>query len=184
MVWCPGLYGDSQVVLVVKNLPTNAGDIKDVGSIPGLGRSPGGGPGNPLLYSCLENPRTEEPGGLQCIGSRRVEHDWRDLAGKLGFQIMWREWYSWQCGCKSIVGRPVGSTWGASCYSADCCAGQHSSWHGLLILCPPSWRSSRERHCFCHLDLESTSPPEILTLQGVCFKSSQLCVVYLLGFGW
>ena len=46
----------SQVALVVKNLPTNAGDIKDVGSIPGLGRSHGGGHGNQLQYPCLENP--------------------------------------------------------------------------------------------------------------------------------
>ena len=46
----------SQVVLVVKNLPANAGDIRDMGSIPGLGRSPGGRHGNPLQYSCLENP--------------------------------------------------------------------------------------------------------------------------------
>ena len=45
-----------QVALVVKNLPANAEDIKDSGSIPGLGRSPGGGHGNPLQYSCLENP--------------------------------------------------------------------------------------------------------------------------------
>ena len=45
-----------QVVLVVKNLPTNAGDIRDVHSILGLGMSPGGGHGNPLQYSCLENP--------------------------------------------------------------------------------------------------------------------------------
>ena len=46
----------SQVALVVKNPPANAGDIRDVGSIPGSGRSPGGGLGNPLQYSCLENP--------------------------------------------------------------------------------------------------------------------------------
>ena len=45
----------SQVALVVKNLPTSAGDIRDMGLIPGLGRSPGGGHGNPLQYSCLEN---------------------------------------------------------------------------------------------------------------------------------
>ena len=44
-----------QVVLVVKNSPANAGDIKDAGSIPGSGRSHGGGHGNPLQYSCLEN---------------------------------------------------------------------------------------------------------------------------------
>ena len=48
--------GTSQVVLVVKNPSVNAGDIRDVSSIPGLGRSPGGGHGNPLRYSCLENP--------------------------------------------------------------------------------------------------------------------------------
>ena len=41
---------------MVKNLPANAGDIRNLGSIPGLGRSPGGGNGNPLQYSCLENP--------------------------------------------------------------------------------------------------------------------------------
>ena len=48
--------GASQVVLVVKNLPANAGDIRDSGSVPGLGRSPGEGHGSPLQHSCLENP--------------------------------------------------------------------------------------------------------------------------------
>ena len=46
----------SQVALVVRNLPANAGDLRDAGLIPGLGRAPGGGHGSPLLYSCLENP--------------------------------------------------------------------------------------------------------------------------------
>ena len=41
---------------MVKNLPANAGELRDAGSILGLGRSPGGGNGNPLQYSCLENP--------------------------------------------------------------------------------------------------------------------------------
>ena len=45
-----------QVVLVVRNPPANAGDVRDMGSIPGLGRTPGGGDGNSLQYSCLENP--------------------------------------------------------------------------------------------------------------------------------
>ena len=45
-----------EVVLVVKNLPADAGGHRDVGLIPGLGRSPGEGHGNPLQYSCLENP--------------------------------------------------------------------------------------------------------------------------------
>ena len=58
----------SQVVLVVKNPPVNAGDIRDAGSVPGSGRSPGGGHGDPLQYSCWRIPWTEEPGGLQSIG--------------------------------------------------------------------------------------------------------------------
>jgi len=53
--------GGSPRSSVVKESICNAGDV---GSIPGLGRSPGGGNSNPLQYSCLENPRTEEPGGL------------------------------------------------------------------------------------------------------------------------
>ena len=46
----------SQVALVVKNLPANAGDVRDLGPIPGWGRSPGVGNDNPLQFSCLENP--------------------------------------------------------------------------------------------------------------------------------
>ena len=57
---------------VIKNLPTNVGDM---GSIPGLGRSPGERNGNPLQDSCPGNPWTEEAGGLQSIVSQRVEHD-------------------------------------------------------------------------------------------------------------
>ena len=62
----------SQVGVVVKNLPANAGDS---GLIPGWGKSPGGGYGNPLQYFCLENAMTEEPEGLWSIGSPRVGHD-------------------------------------------------------------------------------------------------------------
>ena len=51
-----GYFWTSQVLLVIKNLPANAGVIRDSGLIPGLGRFPGGGHGNPLQYPCLENP--------------------------------------------------------------------------------------------------------------------------------
>ena len=51
----------SQVVLVVKSLPASSGDIRDSGSILGLARSPEGGHGNPLQYSCLENPMYRGP---------------------------------------------------------------------------------------------------------------------------
>ena len=63
------MYGASQVVLMVKKPPANARDVRDVGSIPGSGRSPGGGHGNPLQHSCLEsmteslncNPKLAQP---------------------------------------------------------------------------------------------------------------------------
>ena len=61
LVWDPLCFvWASQVALVVKNLPVNAGDVRDAGFIPGLGRSPEGGHGNPLQYSCLENPMDRE----------------------------------------------------------------------------------------------------------------------------
>ena len=65
----------SQVELVLKNLPTNAGDVRDTGLTPGSGRSPGGEHGNPLQYSCLENPMERGAWRLWSIGSQRVEHD-------------------------------------------------------------------------------------------------------------
>ena len=58
---------------VVKKPPANAGDM---GSIPRSRRSPGEGNGNPFYYSCWEIPWTEEPGGLQSMGSQRIGHDW------------------------------------------------------------------------------------------------------------
>ena len=65
----------SQVVLVVKNPPTNARDVRDIGSILVLGKSLGGGHGIPLQYFCLKNPMDREPGGLPPIGSQKVGHD-------------------------------------------------------------------------------------------------------------
>ena len=59
-----------QVALVVKNPHANAEDLKDAGSVPGWGRSPGGGHGNPFQYSCLKNP----------IQSQRVGQDGSNLA--------------------------------------------------------------------------------------------------------
>ena len=77
------------MVPVVKNLPTNAGDVRDAGLIPGLDRStgggldrsPGGGHGNPLQYSCLENPMDRgvwwatSYAHLMGIRLQRVGHD-------------------------------------------------------------------------------------------------------------
>ena len=59
---------------VAEHLPASVGDAGDSVSIPGLGRSPGGGNGNPLQCSCLKIPWTEEPGGLQSMALQRVGH--------------------------------------------------------------------------------------------------------------
>ena len=58
-----------QMALVVKNPPASAGGTRDEGLIPGSGRSPGGEHGNPLQYSCLENPIDRGAWGLQFTGS-------------------------------------------------------------------------------------------------------------------
>ena len=60
---------------MVKNLPADAGDVRDVGSIPGLGRFPGEGNGYPLQDSCWRISWTEEPGELPSTGSQRVGHN-------------------------------------------------------------------------------------------------------------
>ena len=81
----------SQEVLVIKNPPANAGDLRDVGLITGLGRSPGEGHGNPLQYSY---PWTEEPDRLQSIESQGVRWNWSKLAHALGAKIP----HALQCG--------------------------------------------------------------------------------------
>ena len=65
----------SQVTLVVKNSPANAGDIRDTNLIPGSGRAPGGRHGNPLQYSCLENPMDRGAWQATVRGDTRVRHD-------------------------------------------------------------------------------------------------------------
>ena len=75
---------------MVKKPPANAGGIRDMGLIPGLGRSPGEVHGNPLQYSCLEIPRTEEPGGLQSIGLQRVK-EMATHSSILAWKIPWTE---------------------------------------------------------------------------------------------
>ena len=58
---------------VIKNLPANAGDAGDPCLIPGSGGSPGGGNGNPLQYSCLENSVDRGSGGLQSMGHKESD---------------------------------------------------------------------------------------------------------------
>jgi len=77
------MYEASHMALVVKNLPANAGDIRDPGSIPGLARSPGGGHDNPLQHSCLENPMDRGAWWAAVHGVTRIQtwlSDWTKTA--------------------------------------------------------------------------------------------------------
>ena len=67
------------VALAVKNPRASAGDVRDMGSIPGPGRAPGRGHGNPLQYSCLENLMDRRSWWPQSMGSQRVGHNLSDL---------------------------------------------------------------------------------------------------------
>ena len=83
----PALKGAFQVVLVVKNPLANAGDIRDTGSIPGLGRSTGGGHGNPLQYCCLENPMDR---GAWWAMFHRVTKSWTQLKRLSMHALQWK----------------------------------------------------------------------------------------------
>ena len=72
---------------MLKNLPANAGDIRDKGSVPGSGRCPGGGNGNPLQYSCLENPRDRGAWQATVYG---VAKNWTRLNDLEACNITWR----------------------------------------------------------------------------------------------
>ena len=63
------------MVLVVKNPPANAGDLRDMGMSPGSGRSPAGGHGNPLQYSCLENPTDRGAWWATVHGVAKSQHN-------------------------------------------------------------------------------------------------------------
>ena len=71
------------MALVVKNPPANTRDIRDMGSIPGSGRFPGEGNGNPIQHSCLANPMDrEDPSGLQSRGHKEsdpTEVTWQSM---------------------------------------------------------------------------------------------------------
>ena len=92
---------------MVKNLPVNAGDLG----------SPGEGSVNPLQYSCLGNPQTEEPGGLQSMGPQRVEHEGDSEHTRLKYYMV---------NAKEERGLPGLLMWG-SCFTSS--VGQQK--HGL-----------------------------------------------------
>ena len=80
LYWASTICRASQVALVVKNPPANAGDLRVVGLIPGPGRSPEEGTATRSSILAWGIPWTEEPGGLQSMGSQRGGHDWMHTA--------------------------------------------------------------------------------------------------------
>ena len=90
---------------VGKGSACSAGDL---GSIPGLGRSPGEGKGNPLQYSCLESPWTEKPGGLQSMGSR----EWLNHHHQAKSEQRARQWSTAHCGLYMSGLETESSRWG------------------------------------------------------------------------
>ena len=90
----------SQVALMVKNQPANAGDIRNVSSTPGSGRSPGGGNDNPLAW-------TEEPGGLQSLGSQK-NWTWLKQHSTQQAHIFKTTVWCWQSGCSWVWGAQLG----------------------------------------------------------------------------
>ena len=118
----------SHMELVVKNPPANAGDIRDVDSIPGLGRSPGGGYGNLLQYSCLENPMDRGAWWVTVHGVTKSRTQLKQLSMhayiysrvlKLYFYIYigsyykdYIEWHHWQgwifiCNIRKLSGKSL-----------------------------------------------------------------------------
>ena len=93
-------YLTSQMMLVVKIPPSNAGDVRDTSSIPGSGRPPRGGHGNPLQYSCLENPMDRGVWWAIVHGVANSGNNCRNLVGtqyylglstllQMAFSVLW-----------------------------------------------------------------------------------------------
>ena len=120
----------SQVALVVKKLPANAGDIGEAGLIPGSGRTPGGGPGNPLQYSCLENPT--DRGAWQVRPQGREELDMAAAA--------WHVPCDSVCVCVRDGHRERSGHLGEEVSAAPWRPAVASKPHSFLCLCSPLWK--------------------------------------------
>ena len=122
--WLLKNYGAFQVALVVKNLPANVGDIRDVGSIPGSERSPGEGHSNLLQYSCLENPmdrgiwwaivhRVSESDMTKCLSIWK-KWQWKNMSYLMAILMDWYPWMEEPGGLQSMGSWRVGHDWATS----------------------------------------------------------------------
>ena len=130
-------WGASQVVLVVKNPRAKAGDIRDVDLIPRLGRSPGGGCGNPLQYSCLENLMDR---GAWRATVRGITKSWTQLKQSV-LGVHWKDWcWSWNSNtlatwCKELTHWKSPWLWERLRAEGE---GDDRGWDGWMAL-PTQW---------------------------------------------
>ena len=145
----------SQVTLMVRNLSANAGDIREVGSIPGIGRSPGERHGNPLQYSCLENPMYR---GAWWATVHRVVKSLTQLKW-LSMHVHDLEWPH-QSGPPEWVGNP--GTWTLS---------SNGKWYALFSL-QPLWKLPREgKGCIVWPQMNGSHPGKAEPSNGTCCLS-------------
>ena len=103
------LFATPWTAAYIKNLPvnTNAGAVRDTGLIPGLGRFPGEGNGNPLQYSCLENPVGRGGCWATFIGLQRVGHDWSDFSSVQSLSHVLLFATPWTAACQGACPSPT-----------------------------------------------------------------------------
>ena len=122
----------SQVALVVRNLPANAGDVRDKSSIPGSGRCPGGEHGNPLQYSCLENS-TDRGAWWATVHGAAKSRAWLSSHTRThGMSRPATHWYLKSCPWKSLfifAPKPSPSRYRLSVYGAT-----PSTWNFQILL--------------------------------------------------
>ena len=171
--------------LVIKNPPVNAGNERDACLTPESGRSPGGGHSNHYSTLAWRIPWTEEPGGLQSMGSQRVGHDWSDLACMLHRQLAGNPQHSkiksdcWEC--------PSGPSHSHLCWASRAhvlpachglclsCGGQSAlPWEYRYLLCSGLWPHCSLWEQCPHLSVqpETSRTPLKAQLAGHCFRKA------------
>ena len=142
----------SQVVLVIKNLPANAGDIRDTGSVPELGRSPGEGHGNPLQYSCLENPMDR---GAWWATVHRVAKSWTQLKRFSMHTLMLSHSLSPPFLTLTVTWSKVAQSCPTLCDPMDCSL-RCSSIHGIFQAWVLEWGAKETDYCYLVTKLYTT----------------------------
>ena len=130
-------------MLVIKNLPANAEELRDAGSVPGLGRYPREGNGNPLHILVWRIPWTEEPGGLWSMGSQRVGHNWATEHTRMNTYYLLRQdaFYNQLCLALDISSQKYTTGYFYMCrYNCWCCLVAKSC---LTLLLPSELQPDR-----------------------------------------